>query len=402
MKKKILIIFKAPWHWNDFVINKFKKSYEVKHIFLNTIKKNFLQTINEINNLIDKDKIEIVIFDVDYQKFINHYFIKKIKSTYKIMMTWDDYERHNFNIITANSCNFVITGCPLSTFKYKEVGKDSSFMVLESDGNFYKDLKVKKNIDVLFFGKVNEDRKGFLDYLRENNINLKVVGNNSENRVSDKELVNLICRSKIVVNFSKTTWGKIMNIPEKNVFSYQYMFKGRIVQAGLCGTACISEYAPHHDLLYNSDELIQFSTKEECFNKIRDLLENPNKLEHYQKKFSEKTIDSYEDEKTLLNVKNFIQNFNLVRKNEDKHKLNRLPYWYIRICAKQIILRDFKIYKILNSLVHLKEIFQLIKGSNILVKFSVILETLINILWFSTIRLFSKKGVGKNRYAGKY
>ena len=82
------------------------------------------------------------------------------------MMTWDDYERHNFNIITANSCNFVITGCPLSKLKYKEVGKDASFMVLESDGNFYKDLKVKKDIDVLFFGKINKDRKDFLDYLK--------------------------------------------------------------------------------------------------------------------------------------------------------------------------------------------------------------------------------------------
>ena len=37
-----------------------------------------------------------------------------------------------------------------------------------------------------------------------------------------------------------------------------------------------------------------------------DLLENPNKLEHYQKIFSEKTIFSYEDEKTLLKVNNFI------------------------------------------------------------------------------------------------
>ena len=55
-----------------------------------------------------------------------------------------------------------------------------------------------------------------------------------------------------------------MNIPEKNVFSYQYQFKGRIVQAGLCGTACISEYAPHHNLMYKNDELIQFSTKEQC------------------------------------------------------------------------------------------------------------------------------------------
>ena len=44
----------------------------------------------------------------------------------------------------------------------------------------------------------------------------------------------------------------------------------------------------------------------------------------------------------------------------------------------------------------------LIKGSNVLVKSSVILETLINIVWFSTIRLFSKKGVGKKRYADEY
>ena len=177
------------------------------------------------------------------------------------MLTCDDYERHNFNLITANSCNYVLTACPISAYKYKEVGKDASFMPIESDGKLYKDLKIKKDIDVFFFGKVNKDRKIFLDYLTNNGINLKVVGNNSENRVLDTELVKLICRSKIVVNLSKTTWGKIMNIPEKNVFSFQYQFKGRIIQVGLCGTACISEYAPHNELLYDSNELLQFKNK---------------------------------------------------------------------------------------------------------------------------------------------
>ena len=38
------------------------------------------------------------------------------------MVTWDDYERHNFNLITANSCDFVVTGCPVSELKYKEIG----------------------------------------------------------------------------------------------------------------------------------------------------------------------------------------------------------------------------------------------------------------------------------------
>ena len=402
MKKKVLIIFKAPWHWNDFAINKFKKFYEVKHIFLNNIKKNFLNTIDEINDLIKKDKIDIVIFDVDYQKFINNYFIKKIKNSVKVMMTGDDYERHNFNLITANSCNYVITACPISAYKYKEVGKDASFMPIESDGNFYKDLKIQKDIDVLFFGKVNKDRKNFLDYLNNNGINLKVVGNNSENRVSDIELVKLICRSKIVINFSKTTWGKIMNIPEKNVFSYQYQFKGRIIQAGLCGTACISEYAPHHNLMYNNEELIQFSTKEQCLKIINDFLKNPNKLENYKVKFSKKTIDTYEDEKTLLSLKNFIDNKLSKTEDQKKHVLNKLPYWYLRICAKQIILRDINIYKIFSSIFHLKEVFSLIKGSNNFVKLLVLFESLINILWFSFIRVLRKKGVGKNRYADEY
>ena len=76
-----------------------------------------------------------------------------------------------------------------------------------------------------FFGKVNKDRKIFLDYLTNNGINLKVVGNNSENRVLDTELVKLICRSKIVVNLSKTTWGKIMNIPEKMFFLFNINLK---------------------------------------------------------------------------------------------------------------------------------------------------------------------------------
>jgi len=240
MKKKILILFKASWHWNKFFINKLSKFYEVEYLYLDQIKKNYLDSTLEINTFLEDKKIEIVFFDIDYQKLINLFFIRKIKNVKKVMVTWDDYERHNFNLITASSCDFVVTACPISALKYKEIGCPASFVTLESDGSFYKDLKLKKDIDVLFFGKVNKDRKNFIDFINENGIKIKVVGNNEENRVTDEELVSLICRSKIVINFSKTTWGKIMNIPEKNVFQYQYQFKGRIVQSGLCGTACIS------------------------------------------------------------------------------------------------------------------------------------------------------------------
>ena len=56
--------------------------------------------------------------------------------------------------------------------------------------------------------------------------------------------------------------------------------------------------------------------------------------------------DRYEDEKTLLSLKNFIDNQLSKTENQKKHVLSKLPYWYLRICAKQIILRDINIYKI--------------------------------------------------------
>ena len=400
MKKKALIIFKAKWDWNKFIIQKISKFYDVEHIYLDRIKKNYLKTIDEINDFIEKGKIDIVIFDVDYQKFINHYFIKKIKNSVKIMLTCDDYERHNFNLITANSCNYVLTACPISAYKYKEVGKDASFMPIESDGKLYKDLKIKKDIDVFFFGKVNKDRKIFLDYLTNNGINLKVVGNNSENRVLDTELVKLICRSKIVVNLSKTTWGKIMNIPEKNVFSFQYQFKGRIIQVGLCGTACISEYAPHNELLYNSNELLQFKNKKECLLLIQDLLNNSKKLEEYSKIFSTKTKNFYEDEKEFKKTFDYLEKLE-TRKLIGEDNLQKIPYWYNRICAKQILLRDLRITRFFSSIINFKELLYISKKSNMLALMVIFIESFLNFIYYSLLNTIRTKSTGKNRYIDK-
>ena len=119
-------------------------------------------------------------------------------------------------------------------------------------------------------------------------------------------------------------------------------------------------------------------------------------------KFSQKTIDTYEDEKSLLKLNDFVLNKSFITENQKKHILNKLPYWYLRICAKQIILRDINIYKIFSSIFHLKEVFSLIKGSSNFAKLLVMIESSLNILWFSLVRILRKKGAGKNRYADEY
>ena len=142
MKKKVLILFKYPWDWNKFIINKLSKYYEVKFLYVDHISnKNFSQTVDEINDFIESNSIEIVFFDVDYFRFFNLYFIKKIKNVKKILMTFDDYELHEINSLTATSCDLVLSACALSVLKYKDKGFRSFLMMVEGDGNIFKNYK---------------------------------------------------------------------------------------------------------------------------------------------------------------------------------------------------------------------------------------------------------------------
>ena len=93
MKKKVLIIFKYPrGNWNPTVIKKFSNYYETDYLYISDFKdKNFTEVVITINNLIKSKEIEIVVFDVDYFKFINYFFIKNINSKKKVLVTGDDF-----------------------------------------------------------------------------------------------------------------------------------------------------------------------------------------------------------------------------------------------------------------------------------------------------------------------
>ena len=80
MKNKVLIIFKYPRaQWNTPIINKFSNYYDTEYLYISNYKnKNYTEVVEEINNLIKSKGIEIAVFDVDYFKFINFFFIEDI------------------------------------------------------------------------------------------------------------------------------------------------------------------------------------------------------------------------------------------------------------------------------------------------------------------------------------
>ena len=135
MKNKVLIIFKYPHGWNIPVINKFSNYYGTEFLYISNLKnKNFNEVIEEINNLIKSKNIDIVVFDVDYFKFINLFFIQRINAKKKILWTGDDFELHSMNAITASGCDLIISTCPLSVLKYKEKGYEA-YITHEEDQN---------------------------------------------------------------------------------------------------------------------------------------------------------------------------------------------------------------------------------------------------------------------------
>ena len=389
MKKKVLIVFKyLRANWNPYVIKKFSNYYETEHLYISEYKnKNFTEIVTDINKLIEQKNIQIVVFDVDYFKFINFFFIKKINSEIKILITGDDSELHEINSITASACDLVLSNCPFSVLKYKEKGYQA-YQIHFDNGEIGKNKLIKKEFDVLFFGNITPDRKEFLNYIENEGINLKNIGFESGGGLPIEELLKFISKSKIVLNLSKSrTIKSVKSYTSENIYKFLYTFKGRIIIAGLNGAACVSEYSPGQELVFTDDEVPTFFTKEECVKILKKLLNDNELLAKYTTSFNSKVENLFEDRK------NFLPIFNAIEKIEKrKVKLFNIPYWYLRISAKNILLRNIKLLNIIKSIYQFHIIFSITKNSNIFIKLLVILESIINIFWYSLLfTLKSKK-----------
>jgi len=387
MKKKVLIIFKYVHQWNLNVIDKFSNYYDTEFLYISNFKnRNFTETVNDINNLIKSKNIEIVVFDVDYFRFINFFFIKKINSKKKIIMIGDDSDQHEFHAITANACDLVLNSDPLAVLKYKEKGYEAFFLHFESS-KLSKNNESKKEIDVLFYGHITPDRKIILDYIAKEGISLKNVGHEDNiTMLPQDKLLNLISKSKIVLNLSKTRSTVLLNYASESVYKFYYQFKGKLMVAGLHGTACVSEYSPGQALLFSEEEVPTFFTKEECAKILKKLLNNDELLTKYTNKYTSKICDLFEEKKSFEIIYNAIK-----KSNHRKVELIKIPYWYLRMSAKQILLKNLKLSNLIKAIFQFKIIFTIIKNSSFLIKLLIVLESVINTFWYSIIYTLKSK-----------
>ena len=155
---------------------------------------------------------------------------------------------------------------------------------------------------------------------------------------------------------------------------------------GLCGTLCVSEFSPGQEIMFNKDEVPTFYSKEECVEILKKLLADKDLLSKYTGSFCSKVLDLCEDKR------NFKPIFNEIEKTNSKRvELIKFPYWYLRIAAKQALLRNIKLTKLIKSIFQFNEIFKIIENSNLLIKFLVIFESAINVFWYSLAATIKSK-----------
>jgi len=333
----LLFVFKESRHNSDFFIRKFSNKYNVSHIFLrDKLNKTNNEIKNFINEIIQEKKINTIIFEGDHLSEINFEFIDSFNKVKKGICLLDDYMYHEVNLITAQACDFVLTTCPISASKFEERGINSFFTMLEGDGNLFKKLNLKKKYDVLFFGSMNSNRIGYINKLKENNVNLKIVDKFYSESKKFSDLVKLINESKIVINFSKSYPLKKFFSNTKNI-SHVYQLKGRPFTAGLCGTLCVSEQTPAFELIFNDQEIPIFKNENECLKTIQSLLSNPERLNKLSEKFFLKSQEQL-DTQIIVKIKDFIERSNL----DISVKNQKIPIWYEFIFLKQLIWIHFR------------------------------------------------------------
>ena len=338
--EKILLVFKDKKKitknhefWND----KLSLKYNVKNFFIEDyLNYTNLQILQILNELIKKDNFKYTVIEGDHNLIIDKLFIDKITNkTIKGIFLGDDNEWHDVNKINSFSCDFVLTACPISALRFKEYGVKTLFVPIEANGNIWKDYNLKKDIDILFFGRAKKIRQQYFDLLLKNNIKVLIV--DPYNKISDTniKLAKLINRSKIILNFSAS--GRITRFWNRNkIFDYCSNFKGRIYMASFCNSLCITEQDPAASLIFNDEELPQFENIGECIQLIKKFLNDKNILQLTTKKFFLKG-QIFLDANYNKKIESFLSSVKFRNK-----KIITLQYWYLFIHLQQSYRIRFK------------------------------------------------------------
>jgi hypothetical protein len=302
------------------IVNNYPESIVIDYLdlYFNNAKKDFEAKILEI---IDKEKIDLIFINfvsADFTFEINflHYLSQKcfmMMNFYDSELFFEPLDRYY-----AQCADLVLL--PTSSVfieNYSLLGINAISTLSLFDIKMYKNLDIKKDIEVSFVGDLSKkSRRDFIEYIQKQGIQIEVFGKGSKNgSLSFDGMIDIFNRSKINLNFSDTssqrTFNKDINtdysiVPK--IVEYMTQLKGRTIEVSLCGSFTLTQNAVGIEELFSLDEIDIFNTKEELVSKILFYLEEDEQREVMALKAYNKAIKKF-DATSIF--KKIFQNINL-------------------------------------------------------------------------------------------
>ena len=354
--ENVLYIFKDfPWY-HQHILDKFNPSYQFnEYIINNNLDKTSEEISQEINSFIRNKKIKTTFFDYDYTSLIDKNFVSKIISEKKVLVSLDAHENYKKILDSAECFSHLLI--PESEFveKFNLLNHNSFFFPVEANEKLFVKQNINKNIDVLFFGELKCDRQNFIDKIKNLNINFHSHINSKET-LDDNALVDLINRSKIVINFSKG-----VNKYKKDEY---YQFKGKILISGMCGTLCLSEHSKGQDLIFKNN-YPTFKNSEEMITIIKSLLNNEKNLNILANNFFSE-CKMFSDTEYFPKIVKFLSlenNKNILDKDDKINNIsikNRIKIFSKKSTSKVLLKETANIFKNLKNNLSLKNMYLII------------------------------------------
>jgi len=274
-----------------------------------------------IRDFIGGNGVEVLIFAAESSSFHfpPDFFLGLRPGIFTVMMAGDTvYYYDSRDKYYAGAMDlFAIYDSFDTVLAFRRAGGDALLLLSAYDRTkYFRSEDRTKTIDVSFVGGFagRKDRAEYVDYLLKNGIDVRLFGYGAPGgQVSLEQMVEIFNKSRINLNFTGATAASHLTRTNP-VPPGAKQLKGRTIEAALCGSFVLSEYAPHIEkMLKPGEEMEVFATKEELLEKIKFYLSHGQERELIAERGYRRAIAEYD---ISLVIPKFLEEIALRIKNK--------------------------------------------------------------------------------------
>ena len=231
-----------------------------------------------LNIFLEVKEIECIVFFCDIYNYLDVDYLIDLKSKYKIVMYHGDVqERFDicYNYI-SQTADLILTAELIETYRYEQFNYNAKNLPMALDKSLANETIINKDIDVSFIGRLDRPyRKECVNFLIEKGIDVQLYGYGSKNGIlNHDEMINILKRSKIVLNFTSASMSVPFFIKQLNIQRLCKVLKGRPYEGMICGALVISQESQDIKHLFTEDMIVVAKDKDEFLEKINFYLKN--------------------------------------------------------------------------------------------------------------------------------